>query len=71
MTPAPASDAASAPYASYGSQEAPYGDVTSYGYDATYYGTGDHAAGTFAADPLFGSMPGEDPAQAAWTTGQW
>ncbi|MGA5766433.1 peptidoglycan DD-metalloendopeptidase family protein [Streptomyces pseudogriseolus] len=71
MTPALASDAASAPYASYGSQEAPYGDVTSYGYDATYYGTGDHAAGTFAADPLFGSMPGEDPAQAAWTTGQW
>ncbi|MBT2871549.1 peptidoglycan DD-metalloendopeptidase family protein [Streptomyces cellulosae] len=72
MTPAPASDAASAPYASYGSQEVPYGDVTSYGgYDATYYGTGEHAAGTFAADPLFGSMPGEDPAQAAWTTGQW
>ncbi|MGA4897113.1 M23 family metallopeptidase [Streptomyces griseoincarnatus] len=72
MTPAPASDAASAPYASYGSQEVPYGDVTSYGgYDATSYGTGEHAAGTFAADPLFGSMPGEDPAQAAWTTGQW
>ncbi|MGW3474734.1 peptidoglycan DD-metalloendopeptidase family protein [Streptomyces althioticus] len=72
MTPAPASDAASAPYASYGSQEVPYGDVTSYaGYDATYYGTGEHAAGTFAADPLFGSMPGEDPAQAASTTGQW
>lgn len=72
MTPAPASDAASAPYASYGSQEVPYGDVTSHaGYDATYYGTGEHAAGTFAADPLFGSMPGADPAQAAWTTGQW
>ncbi|MGW0073697.1 M23 family metallopeptidase [Streptomyces cellulosae] len=72
MAPAPASDAASAPYASYGSQEVPYGDVTSYGgYDATYYNTGEHAAGTFAADPLFGSMPGEDPAQAAWTTGQW
>ncbi|CAL9449319.1 hypothetical protein SUDANB60_03944 [Streptomyces sp. enrichment culture] len=72
MTPAPASDAASAPYASYGSQGVPYGDVTSYGgYDATYYGTGEHAAGTFAADPLFGSMPGEDPAQATWTTGQW
>ncbi|MFI9286794.1 peptidoglycan DD-metalloendopeptidase family protein [Streptomyces werraensis] len=72
MTPAPASDAASAPYASYGSQGVPYGDVTSYGgYDATCYGTGEHAAGTFAADPLFGSMPGEDPAQATWTTGQW
>ncbi|SCD86191.1 Peptidase family M23 [Streptomyces sp. di188] len=72
MTPAPASDAASAPYASYGSQEVPYGDVTSYaGYDATCYGTGEHTSGTFAADPLFGSMPGEDPTQAAWTTGQW
>ncbi|MFF9755624.1 M23 family metallopeptidase [Streptomyces sp. NPDC014344] len=72
MTPAAASDDASAPYAPYGSQEAPYGDVTSYGgHDATYYGTGDHATGTFAADPLFGNMPGDDPAQASYTTGHW
>ncbi|MEW1681560.1 M23 family metallopeptidase [Streptomyces sp. NPDC093594] len=72
MAPAPASDAASAPYASYGTQEAQYGDFTSYGgYDATYYGTGEHTAGTFAADPLFGSLPGDDPAAAAYTTGHW
>ncbi len=62
MTPAPASDAASAPYASYGSQEVPYGDVTSYGgYDATYYGTGEHAAGTFAADPSSGACRARTP----------
>ncbi|GAA2241569.1 peptidase [Streptomyces ruber] len=42
-SPAPASDAASAPYASYGHQEAPYGDFTTYGgYDATGFDTGQH-----------------------------
>ena len=39
-TPAPASDAASAHYASYGTQEAQYGDFTTYGdHDATGFDT--------------------------------
>ncbi|MFF5101866.1 M23 family metallopeptidase [Streptomyces sp. NPDC000134] len=75
-TPASASDADSAHYASYGSQEAAYGDLTTYdGYDTTGFATGAPAAqppgtesfttesfGTesFAADPLFGSLPGPD-----------
>ncbi|MGP2435817.1 M23 family metallopeptidase [Streptomyces sp. JW3] len=47
--PAAASEAASAHYASYGIQEAQYGDLTTHnGYDTT----------GFAADPLFGSLPG-------------
>ncbi|WP_320773972.1 M23 family metallopeptidase [Streptomyces sp. CRN 30] len=46
-TPAPASDAASAPYASYGHQEASYGDFTTYGgYDATGFDTGQHSTVT-------------------------
>src|SRR5690242_21830670 len=54
--PAPASDAAAAPYASYGGQEAQYGDFTSYdGYATTgTYATGNFETSTFAADPLFG-----------------
>jgi murein DD-endopeptidase MepM/ murein hydrolase activator NlpD len=66
-TPAPASDAASAHYASYGTQEVPYDDFTTYdAYDATAFGTapgfdpGAHATTTFAADPLFGDFPGDD-----------
>ncbi|MEZ7004462.1 M23 family metallopeptidase [Streptomyces sp. AD55] len=56
-TPAPASDADPAQYASYGTGEAQYGDLTTYGdYDATGYATG-APTGTYAADPLFGSMP--------------
>ncbi|MER5435626.1 M23 family metallopeptidase [Streptomyces sp. NPDC002588] len=55
MTPAPASDADSAPYASYGTQEAHYDGYTSYpAYDTVVHGSGD-----FAADPLFGSLPGD------------
>ncbi|WP_371235713.1 M23 family metallopeptidase [Streptomyces pimonensis] len=64
MDPAPASDAVSAPHASYGTQEAPYGDLTTYGehdstgFTATHFGTGDHTTGALAADPLFGDLPG-------------
>nr|WP_258054633.1 M23 family metallopeptidase [Streptomyces sp. Ru71] len=67
-TPAPASDAASAQYASYGGQDAPYGDFTTYsGYDASGFSNGAHSTGTFATDPLFGSMP----ADGGYDTGQW
>ncbi|MEV6959163.1 M23 family metallopeptidase [Streptomyces sp. NPDC051207] len=66
-TPAPASDAASAHYASYGTPEVPYDDFTTYGAcDATAFGTapafdpGAHATTSFAADPLFGDLPGAD-----------
>jgi murein DD-endopeptidase MepM/ murein hydrolase activator NlpD len=82
-TPAPASDAASAHYASYGTPEAQYGDFTTYdAYDANGFGTpasdvGAHATTSFAADPLFGDFPGGDGTGAAtgtydatqWTTG--
>ncbi|WP_254405607.1 M23 family metallopeptidase [Streptomyces sp. AC627_RSS907] len=58
-TPAPASDAAPAHHASYGTQEAPYGDFTTYGgYDTTGFPTGGTATAAFDADPLFGSLPG-------------
>ncbi|ALV34030.1 M23 family metallopeptidase [Streptomyces sp. CdTB01] len=69
-TPAPASDAASAHYASYGTQEAQYGDFTTYGgYDASGFPTGAHATATFAADPLFGNLPGD--ATGSYDTGNW
>lgn len=72
-SPAPASDAASAHYASYGAQEAHYGDSTTYGtYDATGFGAAGHAAPTFDADPLFGSLPGESTGTydaTQWSTG--
>ncbi|MFD7705021.1 M23 family metallopeptidase [Streptomyces caelestis] len=77
MDPAPASDAASAPYASYGTQEVPYGDLTTYGeYDstgftATHFETGDHTTGAFAADPLFGDLPGGGHDTGAYETGHW
>ncbi|MFD9001333.1 M23 family metallopeptidase [Streptomyces sp. NPDC059582] len=64
-TPAPASDAAAAHYAPYGTEEAQYGDFTTYGvgYDANGFGTGSfdtgaHATAAFASDPLFGDLPG-------------
>ncbi|HET9381285.1 MAG TPA: M23 family metallopeptidase [Streptomyces sp.] len=68
-TPAPASDAATAHYASYGTPETQYGDFTTYeAYDATGFGAtaatgydaGAHATTSFAADPLFGDLPGHD-----------
>ncbi|GGY92430.1 M23 family metallopeptidase [Streptomyces poonensis] len=70
-TPAPASDAASAPYASYGHQEASYGEFTTYGgYNATDYDTGHHAtattpgafeAGTFETGTFDTAAYGTDP----------
>ncbi|MFF4469276.1 M23 family metallopeptidase [Streptomyces sp. NPDC001599] len=58
-TPAPASDAASAQYASYGTGEAQYGDLTTFGgYASTGFSTGTADTSAFDADPLFGSMPG-------------
>ncbi|MCK1818782.1 M23 family metallopeptidase [Streptomyces sp. XM83C] len=69
-TPAPASDAASAPYAAYGPQEAAYGDFATYnGYDTTGYSMGGHTAPGFDADPLFGSMPADTT--GAYDSGQW
>ncbi|ELS55637.1 M23 family metallopeptidase [Streptomyces viridochromogenes] len=69
-SPAPASDAASAHYASYGAQEAHYGDSTTYGtYDATGFGAAGHTTASFDADPLFGSLPGENT--GAYDTTQW
>ncbi|WP_343243732.1 M23 family metallopeptidase [Streptomyces sp. SID13726] len=83
-TPAPASDADSSPYASYGTQEVQFDDFTTYGgYDATGFDTtGTHATaahttgaqhtGTFEADPLFGNMPGDGTGSydtSTWSTG--
>ncbi|PAZ11851.1 peptidase M23 [Streptomyces sp. SA15] len=72
-SPAPASDADSSHYASYGTQEAQYGDFTTYGnYDATGFDTGGNATATFEADPLFGSLPGESTGSydaTTWSTG--
>lgn len=78
--PAPASDAASAHYASYGHQEASYGDFTTYdGYGATGFDAGHHstatadtgfATATFETDPLFGDMPGAG-ATGSYDSSQW
>ncbi|WAZ27173.1 M23 family metallopeptidase [Streptomyces cinnabarinus] len=70
-TPAPASDAASAHYASYGTQEAQYGDFTTYAaYDATGFQQTTQTTGTFDADPLFGTLPG-DGGTGAYDASQW
>ena len=67
-TPAAASDAASAHHASYGTQEAQYGDFTTYGvYETGAFATGAHSTTTFAADPLFGSLP--DDATGSYDSG--
>ncbi|WP_437094326.1 peptidoglycan DD-metalloendopeptidase family protein [Streptomyces sp. enrichment culture] len=77
MAPAPASDAASAPYAPYGTQEAQYGDFTPYGgHDAaglgpTGFGTGGHTLAGFATDPLFGDLPGDGHDTGAYGTVHW
>ncbi|WP_405670892.1 M23 family metallopeptidase [Streptomyces sp. NBC_01530] len=72
-TPAPASDAATAHYASYGTQEAQHDDFTTYGgYDANGFATAGHATTTFDADPLFGSLPGDGTGvydAQQWATG--
>lgn len=71
-SPAPASDAASAHYASYGEQEAQYGDFTTYGgYDASGFHTGGHDTTTFATDPLFGDLPGESHNSGSYDATQW
>ncbi|MDX6361425.1 MAG: hypothetical protein QOC85_428 [Streptomyces sp.] len=77
--PAPAPDAASAHYASYGQQGAPYGDFTTYdGYPATGFDTGDaggnsaYTTASFDTDPLFGDMPGANTGSydtTHWSTG--
>ncbi|MFC4503153.1 MULTISPECIES: M23 family metallopeptidase [Streptomyces] len=67
-TPTPASDADPAPYGAYGTQEAQHDGFASFhGYD-----TGAHGTGHFAADPLFGSLPGDgtDPT-GGYDSGQW
>ncbi|CAM5584121.1 hypothetical protein SHIRM173S_08516 [Streptomyces hirsutus] len=75
MAPAPASDASSAHYASYGTPEAQYGDFTMYGgYDANGFAltvpeTGGHATTAFSADPLFADLPGNGHDQGAYATG--
>ncbi|MFI9249180.1 M23 family metallopeptidase [Streptomyces sp. NPDC053069] len=67
-TPAPASDASAAHHAAYGTHEAPYGDLTTYGgYGATGFPDG---TGSFSTDPLFGSLPGQQTS-SAYETGQW
>lgn len=69
-TPAPASDASGAHYASYGAQEAPYGDFTTYGsYDATGF-SGATGTGTFGTDPLLDALPGQQHT-GAYDTTQW
>ncbi|MEV7318938.1 M23 family metallopeptidase [Streptomyces sp. NPDC093970] len=62
-TPAPASDAGQAHYAPYGTQEAQYGDFTTYGDQP--------ATGSFHSDPLFGHLPGQAQATGAYDATQW
>ncbi|MEU1704546.1 M23 family metallopeptidase [Streptomyces sp. NPDC005706] len=70
-TPAPASDASTGHYA-YGTQEAQYDDLTTYGgYDATGFTVGTGETGAFAADPLFGSLPGDGQHTGAYDSTQW
>ncbi|KRC95799.1 MULTISPECIES: M23 family metallopeptidase [unclassified Streptomyces] len=71
-SPAPASDAASAHHASYGTQEASYDGFT--GYETGGYDAGAHATGHFTtADPLFGRLPGDgtNPATGTHDGAQW
>ncbi|MBL3665480.1 M23 family metallopeptidase [Streptomyces sp. M2CJ-2] len=77
MAPPPASDAVSAHYASYGTQEVQYGDFTTHsgydtsGFDPTGFGTGTPATAASTTDPLFGNLSesGHDP--ASYATGDW
>ncbi|MFF0220698.1 M23 family metallopeptidase [Streptomyces sp. NPDC004629] len=71
-TPTPASEAASAHYASHGAQEAQYGDFTTYGgYDANGFPSGAQATAAFDADPLFGNLPGEAGATGGYDSTHW
>ncbi|MFE9096113.1 M23 family metallopeptidase [Streptomyces sp. NPDC007264] len=72
--PAPASDAASTHYAPYGFQDGHHGEFTTYTDLSTgAFGTGGPTAAAFAADPLFGDLPGSGPTGAydatQWSTG--
>ncbi|WP_406332380.1 peptidoglycan DD-metalloendopeptidase family protein [Streptomyces sp. NBC_00203] len=75
--PAPASDAASALYASYGGQEVQYGDFTTYdgytttGFDTGAGATGSYATTSFATDPLFGDMTGQGGGTGSYDATQW
>ncbi|MFE5139713.1 peptidoglycan DD-metalloendopeptidase family protein [Streptomyces fagopyri] len=66
-SPAPASDATSAHYASYGGQEVQYGDFTTYD---GHNGTGAYATASFETDPLFGNMSGGD-GTGSYDATQW
>ncbi|MCW7947328.1 peptidase M23 [Streptomyces hygroscopicus] len=69
--PAPAPDAAPAPYASYGGQDGRYGDFTTYADPyATAFDTGSHATSAFTSDPLFGDLPGNG-STGSYDAGQW
>ncbi|MFG2886359.1 peptidoglycan DD-metalloendopeptidase family protein [Streptomyces sp. NPDC048297] len=71
-TPGPASDASSAHYASYGAQEAPYDDLTTYGgYDAGGFAAGANGTGSFDTDPLFGGFPGDAQTTGSYDTTHW
>ncbi|MEU6493129.1 M23 family metallopeptidase [Streptomyces sp. NPDC046984] len=54
-SPAPAPDAVAAHYASYGGHGGQYGEFTTY---TDTFGTGGTTTANFAADPLFGDLPG-------------
>ncbi|MGW4563639.1 peptidoglycan DD-metalloendopeptidase family protein [Streptomyces sp. NPDC004561] len=71
-TPAPASDASATHYATYDTQEAPYGDFTTHGgYDATGFTDGSVTASAFGTDPLYGSLPGGTHNTGAYGTTHW
>ena len=71
-TPAQASDADSAHYASYGTQEAQYGDFTTYdSYATTGFDQGAHATTSFETDPLFGNLPGDGQGTGAYDSTAW
>ncbi|MFJ7151900.1 M23 family metallopeptidase [Streptomyces sp. NPDC100445] len=71
-TPAPASDASTAPYGPYAAQEVPRDDLTTYGsYDATGFPGGTAATTAFAADPLFGSFPAGEQTTGTYGTASW
>ncbi|MFJ5261373.1 M23 family metallopeptidase [Streptomyces sp. NPDC088387] len=71
-TPAPASEAASTQYASYGTQGAPYGDFTTYdGHQANGFDTAAAPTASFATDPLFGDMPANGHGTGSYDAAQW
>ncbi|MBP2049517.1 murein DD-endopeptidase MepM/ murein hydrolase activator NlpD [Streptomyces griseochromogenes] len=71
-TPAPASDASAAHYASYGAQGALYDDLTTYGsYDANGFSAGTTGTGAFGTDPFLGGLPGQQQHTGTYDTTQW